>query len=313
MAPHCRIGWIPRVSLGPGRFPAPAALASGASWHRVRLEECRLAGPGEVRAGTAPDHLVVLNVASPVRMENAWPGHAVPFEPVLRPGCFTLYPGGEAVRCRWFDAATFVLVEIAAEAVAVLLPPAEGGARRRLAPLVSRRDAYVVHLSLALRDLVQNGHPEEAAYGDMLGAALAEHLVHRYASPVAEIRTAASPSWMGRVIGFVSANLERDLQLADLAREAGTSVFHFAHEFRRRAGISPHRYVLRRRIDRARALLAARAITIGEVAIRCGFGSQGHFSETFRRAVGMTPSEYRRASLPGAAPPAPDVEAAPRG
>jgi AraC family transcriptional regulator len=89
------------------------------------------------------------------------------------------------------------------------------------------------------------------------------------------------------------ANLRREITLQDLAREAGTSVFHFARVFKRRTGISPHQYLLQRRVEEARSLLADRNLSITKIALRCGFAHPSHFSETVRRMTGVAPRVYR--------------------
>jgi AraC family transcriptional regulator len=76
---------------------------------------------------------------------------------------------------------------------------------------------------------------------------------------------------------------------------AGMSAHYFSELFRQSVHLSPHQYVLRRRIDRARKLLNDPSITVFEAAVRSGFADQSHFTKTFRRVVGVTPSGYRAA------------------
>jgi AraC family transcriptional regulator len=71
------------------------------------------------------------------------------------------------------------------------------------------------------------------------------------------------------------------------------SPYHFVRLFKRSSGGPPHRFLIRRRIDEARALLAARTVPIAEVARLVGFRTPSHFTTTFRRIAGMTPSAYR--------------------
>jgi AraC-like DNA-binding protein len=68
---------------------------------------------------------------------------------------------------------------------------------------------------------------------------------------------------------------------------------HFAREFKRLTGFAPHQYVLGRRVERARALLARGERSITEVALTVGFSSQSHLTTAFRRVYGTTPAAYR--------------------
>jgi AraC-like DNA-binding protein len=96
-----------------------------------------------------------------------------------------------------------------------------------------------------------------------------------------------------RVVAYVDANLDRALPLAELSSVVHMSRFHFARLFKARTGISPHRFVVRRRIEHAMTLLAE-ARSIDAVARTVGFRSMSHFTTTFRRIVGITPRRYRK-------------------
>jgi AraC-like DNA-binding protein len=98
-----------------------------------------------------------------------------------------------------------------------------------------------------------------------------------------------------QVLDYITAHLDQDLSLADLARTAGMSPHHFAVLFRQRMGTSPHRHVVEQRIERAKHLLRDHTRSILDVALASGFESQSHFGRVFRRVVGVTPSDYRAA------------------
>ena len=96
-------------------------------------------------------------------------------------------------------------------------------------------------------------------------------------------------------IDFIEANIDQDLDLPSLAKVSAMSVYHFARCFKRVVGVSPHAYVVRRRIHRAKYLLQCATNRLVDVSIACGFSSQAHFTTAFRRDSGVTPGEYRRA------------------
>jgi AraC family transcriptional regulator len=92
---------------------------------------------------------------------------------------------------------------------------------------------------------------------------------------------------------FIGDNYERDLSLAELASVAGMSTFHFAREFKRATGTTPHQYLMKFRVERAKSLLAESHLPLVEVCLRAGFSHQSHFSRLFRRLTGTTPLSYR--------------------
>jgi len=78
-----------------------------------------------------------------------------------------------------------------------------------------------------------------------------------------------------------------------LARVSGVSEAHFARSFKEAFGIPPHRYLLTRRIERAKALLRDTDLAITEIAFQTGWGSLGTFGRTFRDVTGESPRELR--------------------
>ena len=99
---------------------------------------------------------------------------------------------------------------------------------------------------------------------------------------------------MAHVIDWIKSGIDQDLRLTSLADIAGMSVYHFARRFRETVGLSPHAYVLSRRIARSRAVLSRGESSLAQVALACGFSSQAHFTTAFRRSLGVTPGEYCR-------------------
>ena len=97
-----------------------------------------------------------------------------------------------------------------------------------------------------------------------------------------------------RVLDYISAHVDGDIALADLAKVAGVSLYHFAHMFTLAVGVSPHRYISRMRLERAMADIAAGKLSLAQIAFHARFSSQASFTRAFRRATGMSPGEYRR-------------------
>ena len=115
-------------------------------------------------------------------------------------------------------------------------------------------------------------------------------------------RDSAAPTYRGglgaarlrHVTEFIRAGLERDLTLVDLAQSVGLSTAHFAVMFRQSTGETPHQFVLRCRMERAKEMLRTEKARIVDVAVACGFKTQQHFARVFRQMCGATPREYRK-------------------
>jgi AraC family transcriptional regulator len=137
-----------------------------------------------------------------------------------------------------------------------------------------------------------------------LGKLYADHLVHAMILRLlslgnAENRNARSPvsplpaSALRRVLERMQT-LSPELDLRTLAAESRYSRRHFLRMFERATGYTPHRYLLKLRLERAQKLLKSKSPSLIDVAVECGFSSQSHMSKVFRRMLGLTPGEYRR-------------------
>jgi AraC-like DNA-binding protein len=102
-------------------------------------------------------------------------------------------------------------------------------------------------------------------------------------------------NWQHRlIINYVEDNLSNDISVAQLAEVAQLSLYHFCRTFKQSFGEPPHCYHTRRRIERAKALLANSKRSITEIAMDVGFSETSSFSTAFRRVTKGTPTSYRR-------------------
>ena len=107
------------------------------------------------------------------------------------------------------------------------------------------------------------------------------------------IRGGLAPHALRRVREFIEANLAENITIQALATIAGLSMYHFARTFKQSEGITPHGYLMRRRVRRAQDLLATTNLSIAEIALASGFTDQSHCGRWFRQYVGVTPGSYR--------------------
>lgn len=101
----------------------------------------------------------------------------------------------------------------------------------------------------------------------------------------------------------MDTNYADPLDLDEMAAEAGFSRYHFAREFRNVFGETPGAYLSRRRVERAKDLLANANLTVTEICMVVGFSSLGSFSRRFTELVGCAPTEYRRRMVERGGPP----------
>jgi AraC family transcriptional regulator len=141
------------------------------------------------------------------------------------------------------------------------------------------------------------GFPSGRLFLDSVEQAMAVTLVNGHAvrhRPVQLYRGGLGSARLRRIKELIDAKMEEDLSLDEMAQSVGLSTAHFARMFRRSTGKSPHQFVLRQRIERAKAMLRAPDARILDVAIACGFKTQQHFAQVFRDVCGVTPTQYRQ-------------------
>jgi AraC family transcriptional regulator len=120
------------------------------------------------------------------------------------------------------------------------------------------------------------------------------------------VRGGLAPWQERRAKDILSNNLDGEIGIAQVAKACGLSSSQFSRSFRRSTGVSPHQWLLRRRIEVAKRLLRDADISLSEVGQACGFADQSHFTRVFNRAAGVSPGAWRRqnprsAKLPPAA------------
>lgn len=165
----------------------------------------------------------------------------------------------------------------------------------------SRRDPVISNIGMALLGELDSDGLSGRLYAESLANLLAVHLLRHYTSTSTKLRTnggGLSGSKLQRVLAFVGENYAEDIKLSELAEVAGMSNFHFAREFKKSTGTTPHQYLIKFRIDRAKALLADTNLTLVEVGLGSGFSHQSHFTRLFRKSTGLTPQSYRLALQP---------------
>ncbi len=271
-------------------------LSSGNAWKGISLEQ-RHFEPSEHAEGCLTRHCVGLLLRGAKLLEVSWPGQPRTTWR-LGPGSINIVPAEIPFAARSRGVAEKILVEIESDFFSSVTRYAASWKGLELRPTFGAEDPFISQLLLALRDEAQAGNPGGSLYGESLGTALVVHLLRKH--PICHLdlrphRGGLPMNRLRRVTEYIEENLEADLALVDLANILRMSMFHFIRSFKQSTGLPPHQYVLRKRIERAKSLLVDPGLSIAEVALRCGFGSQSNFTTAFRRLTNVTPGAYRNA------------------
>ncbi|TWB46969.1 helix-turn-helix domain-containing protein [Nitrospirillum viridazoti] len=164
--------------------------------------------------------------------------------------------------------------------------------------LVGVSDPRVQRLGALFSQEVADGGVGGRPYAEGLAIALIVHLVQSYGTAgykKLHVTGGVAPIPLKRVMDYIEDHLGEEMGLADLAMLTGLSAHHFGQAFKVSTGVSPHRYLIERRIHRAKEMLLNGDRPIAEIAVAVGFASQSHMTINFRRLAGITPARYRQA------------------
>lgn len=197
----------------------------------------------------------------------------------------------DASDCVLFAAAPDTWSQIAAEST--------DGRDVELYPCHVESDPVLLSLAQLTRQYFHNGQLGGTLYLESLATLVFVHAI-QHSSNLQE-RFRALPLSVGsvpikRAIDYIQANLHASLTLAEIARAAGLSLYHFARVFKRATGVPPHQFVLECRLERAKQMLTSSDLPIAQVAYAAGFASQSHLTALFQQLVGKTPRAYRQGS-----------------
>ena len=158
-------------------------------------------------------------------------------------------------------------------------------------------DPTIYHLALLFKSELESTQISNRLYIESLTNTLAINLLRRYAVQKQlpqNYSDGLSKSKLQQIVNYIEAHLNRDLSLKTMAAILHISPHYFSDLFKQSMGISAYQYVVKRRIETAKRLLKQPDLPIIEIAHCTGFKTSSHFSNTFRKHIGVTPSAYRR-------------------
>jgi AraC family transcriptional regulator len=158
------------------------------------------------------------------------------------------------------------------------------------------RDAFLYQLCLTLWDEARHGNPLGPMFGDCAHLALAAGLMRRagrHGKTERETRKLRDRE-LKRIEAYVDERLDQPISLRDVAGVVGLSQQSFARALKEASGLSPHQYLITRRLDTAKRLLLDSTRSVAAIATTVGFSDQAHMTATFSRLLGYTPGNWRR-------------------
>lgn len=279
------------------RAAGKAELEGFRSTRRVTLTHCTT-GPNHGQDISSDQIMVAIHDGSAFQMEWRPPGSDRIRSDIVSRGRVSVADADTPVWTRWNASPSIVRFAIDKSfATHIWQNGFEGVNAHAIETSIGREDPVIEQIAALGRSELGRRSAGGGLYLEALGTALTVHLLRNYGSGKRfgrQHKGGLPPAQLRRVVDYIKWHLTDGLGLIELAAVAGVSPQHFGEAFKAATGTSPHRYVIARRVERARELLRDRERPISQVAYEVGFCSQSHLTFNFRRLTGSTPGRFRR-------------------
>ncbi len=273
-----------------GGLPTTLAVGRAPGESGVPVLSQRFCGGVHLK-DTPRQHHVCFQMSS-LRINAAWLGARFGTRPRRE-----AWPSAQPVSIALSADQSVAMIRVAIDPGQLALAAAEDSALE--ARLIGRLSGYDRALFESARTLAlesADNYPNGPLYWSEVAGAFVDGLIARHtAGPEIRIRGTLGKDILERLKDYIVAHLDVPIDVAALAAVAGRSPFHFSRVFARSVGMTPHRYVVRLRLQRAMELVRDERSSLAEIAARTGFADQSHLSRWIRRVHGVTITQLRSA------------------
>ena len=275
------------------KLPCPPLLTSQQDWDGVYLRHDRQP-PFEIPRHTHAEHTLIIGMDNALSAEWSIDGQFRDLQ--YNQGDVFVVPAGVSHRAYWKQESEGITLALKPESMISAVIDSVNSDRLEIIPQFASTDKRLFQIvqwllmELRLKQMGSN------IYAESLITMIKVHLIRTYSAvqpTIPDYKGGLAKHKQKKAIAFINENLDRDLKLLEIAGLVGMSPYHFARMFKQSTGLSPHQYLVRQRLLKAKELLRYTDMAIADIAYTVGYKNPSHFAKVFRQHFKVSPTEYR--------------------
>ncbi len=270
-------------------YPRPPLLTSFATqWQSISMIYTRQS-TYELPESCTPLHGIAIFTTSSVSERTI---DSVTQRESIQPGSVVVIPANVGHRVRWMGEGDVIVIGLEPALGDQAIDDAIHLKSTQLVPHFATPDPLIYQLGLSLKTALEQNPTGSRLYAETTAAMLSVQLLQHYGQHHLKFKDYADglPQFVLRqVIEYIHANLDQELGLTELATIAHLSPYYFSRLFKQSTKLTPHQFVIRCRVERAKTLLLAGKDSIATIAQQVGFANQAHLNLYVKRLLGVTP------------------------
>ena len=275
------------------KLPCPPLITSKQNWDGVYLQHDRQP-PFEIPRHTHAEHTLIIGMDNALSAEWSIDGQFRDLQ--YNRGDVFVVPAGVPHKAYWKQESEGIMLALKPESVINAAIDSVNSDRLEITSQFASTDKRLFQIvqwllmELRLKQMGSN------IYAESLITMIKVHLLRTYSviqPTIPDYRGGLAKHKQKRAIAFINENLDCDLKLAQIAGLIEMSPYHFARMFKQSTGLSPHQYLVRQRLVKAKELLRYSDMAIADIAYTVGYKNPSHFAKVFRKHLKVSPTEYR--------------------
>jgi len=243
----------------------------------------------------APFHVFLMNVSNKNIAWEISSGDSIK-QVLMEPNQILFNPANVPFSRYTADQYEFVLVLVEPEKMISSLPiPSK---KFTFSEAYQIKDPHLEHIFKLLLSEIQTGNQNGKLFIENIVSVLTFHFVKNYSkehsSKLVENVDGFTSTELDKVFCYIDQNISEKYKIDQLAEEFGISKFNFIKRFKSSTNVTPHQFIIKKKLDRSKILLKENSLSLSDITYMLNFSDQSHFSNSFKKMYGITPREFRK-------------------